>query len=352
MELEIQRLEETSKEYFEDHGEEDPNASIRIHSRSQELEKRRTAYNKKEIVVIATRGPNGATLLHHCAIYGALDAAYELTGEKFIAEQLHLMTRMMDLIRRRIQNAETLNGSKMCIETKDDGANHHVAVEFLKEWGVPLEKDTVISLIQFIAEHQVNATQFEQKNQWALQEELDGQGEKGAHNMTNAPVGWNGFGKTLTIEAVVPLKYLLADKRIEHEEFHHKFEDNSLMRVYLNSRDANGCTSLHLAAIHGEAKIARLLLNSGADPALLSNVNGWSALHYAAHRGSAGVCQEIVDNIVSEFVHPMRELERVTETGQMPAELAATADARRVIEAAIELSDPRRNAAKLLQFDE
>ena len=47
------------------------------------------------------------------------------------------------------------------------------------------------------------------------------------------------------------------------------------MQVYINSRDDNGCTALHLSAVHGEAKIAQLLIHSGADVSLISSINGW-----------------------------------------------------------------------------
>ena len=92
------------------------------------------------------------------------------------------------------------------------------------QWGVALSVDTGNSLVEFIAEHQANAKQFEARNQWALEEsQLPGGVLRGRDNMPNCPVGWNGFGLELTIDPIVPLKYILSDKSGEYDEFHHKY---------------------------------------------------------------------------------------------------------------------------------
>jgi ankyrin repeat protein len=85
--------------------------------------------------------------------------------------------------------------------------------------------------------------------------------------------------------------------------------------VQLNRQDQRGCTALTYAAVAGDAIIARLLLNHGADPRLASRENK-PPLIYAIERGHP----EVVLALVEYGVNPRKK----TASGATPLTCAVT----------------------------
>lgn len=62
-------------------------------------------------------------------------------------------------------------------------------------------------------------------------------------------------------------------------------------RAKLEGVNAVGETALAVAAFNGHDEVAGVLLDAGANPV---NVHGWSALHYAAMQGHAGLLRALI----------------------------------------------------------
>lgn len=73
---------------------------------------------------------------------------------------------------------------------------------------------------------------------------------------------------------------------------------------YIDSRAENGLTALHIAAVRGDLKLVKLLLEAGASmmvrtvdmdmPSPHSVPNGSTPLHLAAQKGSVGIVQAML----------------------------------------------------------
>jgi len=72
--------------------------------------------------------------------------------------------------------------------------------------------------------------------------------------------------------------------------------DLVLSGVNVNARDADGFTSLMIAAGLGQPQMVELLLNSGADVLVLEPLMGATALHKAAQSGNRDVIILLLDN--------------------------------------------------------
>ena len=68
--------------------------------------------------------------------------------------------------------------------------------------------------------------------------------------------------------------------------------DNSLITV----RDAKDLTPLHVAASRGQAAVAQLLLDYGAEVHGPSSADTWTPLVFAAYRGHFDVAKVLVEN--------------------------------------------------------
>lgn len=80
----------------------------------------------------------------------------------------------------------------------------------------------------------------------------------------------------------------------------------------VNDRDPVGDTPLHVAAVWGDVKVGKLLLEAGADP----NVHGeygYTPLHEAALRGNADFVKLLLANGASKELR--------NEDGQTPMDL-------------------------------
>lgn len=69
-------------------------------------------------------------------------------------------------------------------------------------------------------------------------------------------------------------------------------EDGSLVSI----RDAKNLTPLHVAASRGQSKVAKLLLDYGADVSGPSEDGDWTPLVFAAYRGHLEVAKVLIEN--------------------------------------------------------
>ena len=87
---------------------------------------------------------------------------------------------------------------------------------------------------------------------------------------------------------------------------------------YIDSRAENGLTALHIAAVRGDLKIVKILLDAGASmmvrtvdmdmPSPHSVPNGSTPLHLAAQKGSVAIVQAMLQVMRSPlFVGSTRE---------------------------------------------
>src|SRR3954465_15209263 len=83
----------------------------------------------------------------------------------------------------------------------------------------------------------------------------------------------------------------------------------------VNGREGDGMTALHWAADTGNAELARLLLENGAQPAAVTRLGGYTPLHLAAKGGHAQVVRALLDRNA--------DAKATTTTGAAPLHFAA-----------------------------
>lgn len=68
---------------------------------------------------------------------------------------------------------------------------------------------------------------------------------------------------------------------------------------YINEKDNNGCTALHLAAEYGHAKVVRMLMQKGA--LMFKTLEGNNPFHLAAMNGHTS-CMNMIYSIDSHVI--------------------------------------------------
>ena len=88
------------------------------------------------------------------------------------------------------------------------------------------------------------------------------------------------------------LDYLSAVERGDVDAVHRLLSSRA---VPVDARDAAGCTALSLAALHGHAPVAELLLRAGADPNAFG-AGGDTVLMWAASAGNTAICSMLLQH--------------------------------------------------------
>ncbi len=100
----------------------------------------------------------------------------------------------------------------------------------------------------------------------------------------------------------------------------------------VNAPRGDGMTALHWAAVHGNAEIARLLLEAGAEPEAATRLGAHRPLHVASREGNA--------EIVALLVEAGADAGALTETGATPLHFAAAAGSVDAVRALVEHGSP------------
>ncbi len=80
----------------------------------------------------------------------------------------------------------------------------------------------------------------------------------------------------------------------QQQQQHQRGGDQGERRVDVDAQDEDGHTGLQVAAANDQRDVLRLLLSSGADPAL-GNSSGWTPLHHACLHGHSDAARALID---------------------------------------------------------